>query len=449
MAAINATPVDTATGQIESEHVHINAKTTHIHGNRQRFSRRYSHYIDSSNNESSYTARANFIGLDAVGEFRDGCSSIPYQNLGVAMSPTQYVNLTAVATELKVHSLGFEIKKITILQENLTTRAQGTTLENTFQSRPSVLMFVDGEHLLDETVGELGLTTHGAYTGNNPNRPRLQIGLQNLPSFATGANNDATVGDFAKIYPSSQTDGGLKEVSWYLRNQVADIAQTGFFIDDLIDPIVLGESEKHSFEWKNPTPRWHKNGRHPYNAVWNSVATTPGVNDRDGYWPPTRASALQTVYQGSMFDHTADNAYDSTANTINGAERGGLGSKGSVIWSGDSVPPYNYIKLPPLWGPTSKMNFTVELWVEYFADIEWRTSGLLPYMNRTWPAATVMTNSISSKPMALSDLRRRFGGAQGNSSLGLEPIEAEEMSNEVEGPAAPKRRRFQDHDTDN
>lgn len=443
MAAANATPVDTATGQIESEQIHLNATTSFKHGSRQTFRRRYSHYIDSNGSDGTYTARPNFIGTNAVGEFSDGSSSIPYQNLGIALTPAQYVELTACATEMKVHSLGYEIKKITVLQENLTTRAQGTTLENTFQSRPSVLMFHDTNHLLDECVGKIGLTTHGSYTGLNDSRPRLNIALQGLPTMAFDTNNDAAIGDFAKTYPGSQTDGGLPEVAWYMRNQAADIAQIPWYLDDLINPIVLGEGEKHSFTWKNPKPEWHKNGFQPYSAVFKSNdATAPAIQSRTGFWASSRAAALKTYYKGGMFDHTADNAYDSTQATELAADRAGLGTKGSVVWNGDGVPPYSYIKMPPLWGPTSKMNFTCEIWVEYHADIEWRTSGLLPYQNHVWPAATVCTNALFSNPMGLSDLRRRFGGAQGNTGVGLA---VDDISNVIgEDEVSRKRKRFDD-----
>lgn len=445
--AVNATPVDTATGQIESEQVHIQSNTSFLHGSRQTFRRRYAHYIDSSSNEASYTQRLNFVGTGTVAEFKDGSASIPYQNLGIALSPTQFAQLTAIATELKVHSLGYEIKKITVLQENLTTRAQGTTLENTFQSRPSVLLFNDSQHMLDEIVGASGLTAHGNYTGLNDRRPRMEVALQSLPSMAYDLNNDATVGDLAKTYPGSQTDGGLPEVSWYLRDLQGDIAHVGWFLDDIIDPVVLGEGEKHSFIWKNPSPQWHKNGQHPYQSVYNSNSAgtnPPGQTTREGYWPSQRYEALKTYYKGSMFDHTADNAYDSTGGTSQACERAGLGTKGSVVWSGDSVPPYNYIKMPPLWGPTSKMNFTTEIWVEYFADIEWKTSGMLPYMNRPWPAATVMTNAISSFPMGFSDLRRRFGTAQASSSVGF--IRRPQGNETEEEEPVAKRRRFEDNE---
>lgn len=450
MAAVNATPVDTATGQIEADPVNIHATTAHIPGSRQVFRRRYSHYIDSSNNEGSFTNRANFIGTNAFGEYHDGSASIPYQNVGIAMTPTQYAQLTAIATELKVHSLGFEIKKITILQENLTTRAASTTLENTFQSRPSVLLFTDGEHLLDEVVGESGLTTQAQFTGLNATQPRLNAALISLPSFGVLVNSDATVGDFSRTYPGSQEDGALPEVSWYMRSLAADIAQIGWFLDDIMDPEVLGEGMTHRFEWKNPRPEWHKNGEYLYQAA---IATngTASVASRKGYWPPSRSNALQTYYRGSIEDHTGDNAYDSTQANIGAATRSGLLTKGSVQWTGDMVPPYNYIKMPPLWGPTSKMNFTVELWVEYFADIEWRTSGLLPYMNRQWPAGTVMTNSITSVPKALNDLRRRFGGNQGQHFLGLRAND-EENAIESMGPPrsqpARKRNRFETNDVE-
>lgn len=439
MTAQNAQAVDTATGQIESEDVSIDVNTSFIRGARQTFRRRYSHYIDSSNNEGTATERLNFIGTTSAREFRDGSSSIPYQNFGISMTPAQYLLFTAQCNMVKVHSMGFEIKKITILQENLTTRAQGTTLENTFQSRPSVLLFPDKTHMFDETVGVSGLTNAGASTGVNTGNPRLMRALIGLPTLATAMNNDTTVGTLTYTYPGSQTDGGMPEVSWYMANGESYLRDGRWYLDDMIDPIVLGEGEKHRFEWKNPHPQWHKSGIQPWKGVCASNAATLLPFVPGGYWPSSRADALGMYYKGSFFDQVSDNAYDSTGASAQTARRAGLPTKGQDHWTGDTVPPYHYIKLPPLFGPTSKMNFTVELWIEYFADIEWRTTGLLPLCNNAvWPSSTTVTNGAASSTIGLSALRNTFGAAQGASLVGFT------NERDEDGQLPRKRNRFDD-----
>lgn len=441
-APANATAVDTATGQIESERVSIDANTSNLNGSRQVFRRRYSQYIDSSSNEGESTERLLFFGPTTgtpVREFSDGSSSIPYQNLGIAMTPTQYALFTAHCNQVKVHGLGYEIKKITILQENLTTRAQGTILENTFQSRPSVLVFPDRTHMLDEVVGVKGLTAAGSGTGSNTGNPRLMRSLLGLPTLATAMNNDASIGTLSFIYPGSQADGGMPEVSWYMTNGEANLRDARWYLDDIINPVVLGEGEKHRFEWKNPNPQWHKSGIQPWKGMCNSNAATPSPFTPGGYWPSSRESALGFYYKGSSFDQVADNAYDSTGTNATQARRAGLPTKGQDHWTGDTVPPYHYIKLPPLFGPTSKMNFTVELWIEYFIDLEWRTTGLLPFCNNpVWPSNTSITNATASSTIGLSALRNTFGAAQGASLIGF-VAEAEEDERSTR-----RRHRFED-----
>lgn len=440
MAAVTA--VDTATGQVESESVDVTNTTGFLTGSRQVFRRKYTHYIDSTHNEGATLQRLNFFGTVPAREFRDGCSSIPYQNLGISMSPAQYLFVTAGANMMKVHSLGYTIKKITVLQENLTSRSQGTTLENTFQSRPSVLVFTDHKHQFDEVVGVLGLGTAGNSTGTNAGNPRLMRALISLPTLATAMNNDSTVGALTYVYPGSQADGAMPQVAWYMLNGVPELGSGRFYIDDIVDPVVLGEGKKHTFEWKNPNPQWHKNGSYPYNGMVATNTATPLAYKAFGYWPTSRADALNLYYRGSIFDQTGDNAYDSTQATTTAARRAGLGTKGNPDSSSHYVPPYNYIKMPPIWGPTSKMNFVVELWIEYFADIEWMTTGILPLANHFWPANASIANTSAARPTGLTDLRATFGGAQGQSLIGLE-----EEADEVDGEPSARRARFAVDDT--
>lgn len=439
----NATPVDTSTGQIESDKVSLDSNTSSLPGARKVFRRRYSHYIDSSNNEGKSTEHLNFFGTapsTPIREFQDGSSSIPYQNLGIQMTATQYAFFTAGCNQVKVHSMGFEIKKITILQESLTTRAQGTILENTFQSRPSVLVFKDETHMLDEVVGIAGLTSAGSSTGTNTGQPRLMRSLLGLPTLAVAMNADSSIGTLSFTYPGSQQDGGMPEVGWYMANGEAHLRDARWYLDDLMNPTVLGEGEKFRYEWKNPQPQWHKSGIQPWKGMCATSAATQLPFVPAGYWPSSREAALGFYYKGSSFDQVADNAYDSTAGTSTAARRAGIPTKGQDHWTGDMVPPYHYIKLPPLWGPESKMNFTVELWVEYFIDLEWRSLGLLPFMNNTvWPASTSITNATASSTIGLSALRNTFGAAMGASLIGL--VEDE---NEDNGQKPRKRSRFDD-----
>lgn len=426
--AVAPTAVDTATGQIENEDIHLDTNTSYIKGNRQEFRRRYAVYIDSSSNEGISTERLNFIGTTPAREFRDGSSSIPYQNLGIAMTAAQYNMFTAGCNMVKVHSLGYEIKKITVLQENLAPRAGSTVIENTFQSRPSVLLFPDTKHMWDEVVGISGLTAMGARTGRNTSQPRLMTATLGLPTLATAVNNDATTGTWSFTYGGSQTDGGLPEVSWYMVNGQTELSSQRMYLDDTINPVVLGEGKKHSFKWINPAPQWHKSGSYPYNGTIVTNGTAQ-ANKAAGYWPSTRADALGTYYKGSLFDQTADNAYDSTQATVTAGRRAGLDTKGSHTWMGDHVPPYNYIKLPPLWGPEGKMNFTVELWIEFTADLEWHSAGILAFSNNLWPGNASVTNTSFSATTGMMDLRNTFGASQGQSALGLAEEEEEAQQN--------------------
>ena len=57
------------------------------------------------------------------------------------------------ADKVRIRSFGFKIKSVTVLQEQIVTRAASTSLENTFQGKPHLQMYVDREHLYDRCVG--------------------------------------------------------------------------------------------------------------------------------------------------------------------------------------------------------------------------------------------------------------------------------------------------------
>lgn len=433
-----ATAVDTATGQIEADDVILNSTTDFIKGGRQVFRRRYSHYIDTNTNEGASTERLTFIGTTSAREFADGSASIPYQNLGIAMSPAQYCMFTAGANMVKVHGMGFDIQKITILQENLTTRSGGTILENTFQSRPSVLLFTDARHMWDEVVGVSGLTTVGSSTGVNTGNPRLMRSLISLPTLATAMNVDSAIGSLSFTYPASQADGMMPKVSWYMLNGQTELSSARMFLDDTMNPKVLGETKKHSFIWQNPSPQWHRSGSYPYNGVAASNAATPLANKASGYWPSSRADALGLFYHGSLLDQTTDNAYDSTGAAVATARRAGLDTKGNHDLNIHTSPPYCYVKIPPLWGPTGRLNFVAELWIEYWVDLEWTSIGLLPFSQNFWPANASITNASFSSTTGLVDLRRTFGAAQGQQLIGSK----HDDEDETDGQPTVRRPRF-------
>lgn len=419
MTTPNSTPVDTATGQIEHDGINLKAANTALPSVRQTFRRTYSHYITATNSIGSATTRANFIGVTTAVEFKDGCASIPYQNLGVAFTPAMFLKLKAHATHYKVHALGFTIKKINMMQENLTSRQQSTTLENTFVSRPSLLMMTDINHQFDDVVGASGLTSAGTGIGANDSRPRLMRALMSTPTMTANVNNETTVGTFTYKYPASQADGGLEEVSFYMSSDVDDLAQLRWCTDEILPVTEIGEGSTKTFVWQNPRPEWHGSGTQPWYQVVNSNNATPTAAQMVPYWPGSRQDALQMYYKGGLFDHTGDNAYDSTQTTLNAAVRAGLGSKGDPDTYGGLVPPYVYIKLPPVWGPVSQMNFTTELWIEYFADIEYKVKGLTQLQNQSWPAAGIPTNTATAVPTFIDGVRNTFGAANGRIDIGL------------------------------
>ena len=160
MSVEDAQPTDTTTGTLkESEPIiwssHRQAGKRWV----KTFKRTYQHYFTSASTPCTSTevpvwsdSTANCVQIN------NGEYIIPYHNVGVSTFPQEYQSMLTNVGRVRVLSLGFEVTRATVCQEQVNTTAAATVMNNSFESTPFYLQYTDKAHLFDY---DIGLTTGG------------------------------------------------------------------------------------------------------------------------------------------------------------------------------------------------------------------------------------------------------------------------------------------------
>lgn len=393
-----ATAVDTATGQIEAPPGQTYVTVTkQPPGDVKVFKTNFETYINNENGVPAVRTVTNLVPGNYAGlENHENLYVVPYHNRGIAIWPAQFYRLVQTNDAIQVLEMGFEIKKVTILQENLTTRASTAILENTFQSRPSIYMYVDDEHIFDNAVGEPELTS---YLTDNAFNPAMGDPISPYPSFSavypTRVTSNANMFDDAATAPcwaSTQQAGSLINCSMYYQNQGDD---TPWTMHDALPAHEFGEpvGPGKRFVWKNPKPEWERIQGYSYRinkeTEFSRITDTSNGNPLWG----SRDRALSMVYRGTTLPETTDDAVQVTADReIPERSSDQYGSQGPMSTS--YSPPYVYLKVEPLNGPNSPMTIVVRLMMEYFIKVRVKQDTTTPMWIQPTPANTGNNNTI-------------------------------------------------------
>lgn len=373
MAAAPATAVDTATGQIEAPQGTVYHSTSKQgYPQRKRFTNTFEHYITNANGIPAVTTVTNLVpGVYAGLENHEGLYVIPYHNVGIAFTINQFYRTMQVNDKIKINKMGFNIKKVTILQENLTTRAQTAILENTYNSRVSCFMYVDDEHIFN-LVGQPGLTDSISAGQFNPALGNPQAAY---PSFAavcpTPLTNGPTMFQNAATAPcwaSTQFAGSLQNCSIYYQNLGDGSPWT---MHNVIPALEFGEpdSPRKSFTWENPDPTWERITGYGYRISRNDDFSRPTDTSNGIPLYGSRERALSMVYRGTILRQTTDDSIAITTNRnepVYSSDEYGAQSTTSKSWS----PPNVFLKVEPIEGPTGPITIVVRLIIQYFIEVE-------------------------------------------------------------------------------
>lgn len=392
-----ATAVDTATGQIEAPQGVVYLTTSKQgYPQRKRFTNTFEHYITNANGVPAVTTVTNMVpGIYAGLENHEGLYVVPYHNVGIAFTINQFYRTMQVNDKIKINKMGFTIKKVTVLQENLTTRASTAILENTFNSRVSCFMYVDSDHVFDNLVGQPGLTDSVSPGQFNPALANPQAAY---PSFAavcpTPLSNGPTMFANAATAPcwaATQFAGSLQNCSIYYQNLGDGSPWT---MHNVIPAHEFGEPiQGHkSFTWINPEPTWERIQGYGYRISRNDDFSR--ITDTSNGIPmyASRERALSMVYRGTILRQTTDDSI--TIGAVRNEPVYTSDEYGANSVTADSYnPPYVYLKVEPIEGPTGPMTIVVRLIIEYFIEVEVCQDSTTPAWVQTTPVNLANDNT--------------------------------------------------------
>lgn len=407
--AVNGTPVQSAVGTLDKDKL----KNLHTGNDRptriKTYKRTYQHYINNTNSAPNFTARTLFnVGTTPTPlpgiEWNEGLFPIPYYNLGAALDPGKYSREFANVGRVKLLSLGYTIKKISVMQETLTTRGSTTVVENTFEGKPFFMRFRDRQHLFDQCVGYAGATTAVqagcmAYTESSQNAQGIAYAGV-MPTF-TNVNQlypgNASSSNMVVQWPASQAQGNMKQASFYVRvpntnsegtavapggdglvpgdggTGVSPVAPASCYLSilDYIDCDVLSEQDEISFTWHNRLPAWRNTTRQDQLTFGSLALQTGQLGTIANGWPANRVAALSEPYRLSL----ANEVEDWGEGTL-------VSSQGSLYLDNPNIPPsdannfsdvrpeVHYLKMNPVYGPVGQITLVGYLVIEYHMTLE-------------------------------------------------------------------------------
>lgn len=352
-------PVDSATGNIANpQPVKLNKSQgaeTVIYNR----SRTYQHYMTNTLSVPTVTDRPNFFGSNLFRESCEGLSVIPYYNLGIACTLRDFFTMHAYYDRVRVLELGYEVKKITFLQESITSRASTSIVENVFESRPYIIHCQDSEYELDDWVGHSGQASRllaNATIGDE---------LAAFPCFTKMNTNNLPNSNVSYPWPIDQASGTLPGVSHYFGDR--GFKQQPLTVTDMFNCHIVGEGDTFGYTWVNPTPKWHMMSSYKF-RISGASATSAFV--QPGYYPRNRDEATREAYMKRVISDNTDNT------AMNGTSATRLEQIRGVTGTGENLrePPLEYIKISSLMGPTGLIKLVCALLVEYKIKLELRVA---------------------------------------------------------------------------
>ena len=437
-----ATPIDSTQGTIKEATFSGISKSTAGHGTTyiKTYKRTYVHYLNNNSTTppSTPTGTYTYAAYQTPNYPRCNCYSegeymIPYHNLGISTTPGAWMTDFNNISRVKVLSLGFNVKNITVLQESLVNRGATTTVENVFEGKPYAMMWIDHGHMMDQNLGYVNQTTlapletaenahvqwamAGASDGNTA--PASVRAWNSLPSQPTGldSNLNSTNNYCLSPWPSTQALGELPHVGFYVQEssntgaivtsdpqqRPMDVYSTcyRFGLTDIFDTQIVSEGDKPSHHWVNPKPDWRSVSIPNHGWTSNTTHTQVGAAGplhQSTSFPMTRLAALAYSYRRFLLDdQTAAgmNMYVKDHDYFNAIT--GSGALDTGVWE-SFKPPNVYFKVAPILGPVGTTNITMQVMIEYTMTLEMEIAhtGTMSVMAFSLPANWTQANAYNT-----------------------------------------------------
>lgn len=347
--------VDTAIGaEVEQSKLSIDAQgpqTRTFH-----FKRTLQHYITNNNTSTvpavvqrttTPNAQPGAFRSSRYNEYRQGWFNIPFTDGSNAVTRAERDALLMDASEFRIISCGFSIKRIAFTQINVATQGSTTSITNNFVQTPVILCFKD-------TEGDVALSSAIVDVQTNPwvMRP-----LTSQPMTPSGTPRGCFAATFAQ--------GELPEVRFLI-----PVASSGTIVSnpgvdfELLNGghvDLLGPADHCTYKWVNPDQQ-----------QWTS---THGVSDQTTADDETLL-LLTNHIAGQLL---TNNATDITQNIKH-------------------FPEIHLLRIPPLLNSSGAIILNAEVWIEYYFSMQTRSGRYVYGRNSTNLTSSVLPTRMIPYP---------------------------------------------------
>lgn len=330
------------------------------------FQNTVTHYFSNTADRTGLTSYVSPAGAgqQPVGTYfslDNGWYILPYNYVGSSIKPREWDKLDATASELMLLSMEFDIKHMSVLQENYTSRAGSTVLENVFETQPLVQEWRDTEYLFEDVLTSTPQPINNdAATGEKP----LAFGTVNNDMRIAEPNSQAAglLGRAYHVWPSMSSIYQLPVPPVVPPEFEQQYDSTAFSSFDNYDIHFHGANERWGHKWTNPRPvpfrkTWAPTSRWQTVYIGGAGANLLGTTGPGWYHNRLQACNVPWNYIAAKM-----NNWDTYANAFDGS---GHDQSGSDLALMDARPPWQYLNLNLVQGPNGPLNFIAYMIVTY------------------------------------------------------------------------------------
>lgn len=314
MAATTASVNTVGGSEISAPIEHVLPKANDI--KTQRFKKVMQHYITNSGNSMVPKMAVENVSYDC---YYEGWCHLNYTSTRASMNQGEVDALMLSAKKYRVKAQGYDIKRINCIQQNVTVQNATTTINSSYQSAPSIMLFKDADDdLYERTFNANVVMTDTQF---------------NLPVWRDPAavSNDT----YSTPFAATAAHGALTEVKTVFPNMMTVVDNpSNFSLMHGGDVEFLTAGKTHSHTWVNPNAEWH----------------SPNMRSED-------AGAGESPFITEV---------DIISNTVEITHNAATG-----VMHPNAVPQMHLLRVPPVHDLLGPIVMLFELLVEYWVEIEW------------------------------------------------------------------------------
>lgn len=334
--ALPVNNVNTVGGaEIPATQVRVEPKHCRLH--KETFSQIFQHYVEV-NARSAVPAYVQTGGFDTYSE---GWYHIDYTRLHAGMCQADRDVIKLCAKKYRICDQGFRIKRINCIQQNVAVSAATATINASFQSAPSVMVFKDTDNDVYQATYRQGLT--------------MAVDSDCVWADTSAGPNSS----YTETYASTIANGALQEVKISRPN--------GLGAGVVDQPRNFSLMHGGDIEWISP-------GDDKYSHHWE--------NKSNQWFSPNLAESNLGLGQ---------NQYQQTTGIVNTSVQMFENAATGIPDPHVDIPEMILIRAPPVRDSLGLINMVFELMIEYYTTIEWMSGRYLNhYDTNSAPSNTIV-----------------------------------------------------------